>query len=94
MMEQKRNKFWRKQQQNRVFKNRMVLFASYGSVIIRDNGSVMHDAHWFDLAKDPAYMIYKSTATPCSCMYCKGESYNRRSYKKDTMRIVRETELE
>ena len=65
-MEQKRNKFWRKQQQNRVFKNRMVLFASYGSVIIRDNGTVMHDVHWFDLAKDLFYKVYKSTVTPCS----------------------------
>jgi hypothetical protein len=28
--------------------------------------------------------------TPCSCWLCRGEKYNRREYKKDSLRIMKE----
>ena len=75
----------------RVFKARMMLYAAYGSFIIREDGSVNKHPHWFELAKEKWAMVYKSTGTPCSCLLCKGEVYNRREYKKETLRIIRES---
>ena len=43
------------------------------------------------LAKDKWAKVYQSTGTPCSCWMCRGEEYNRRQYKKETLRIIRES---
>lgn len=32
----------------------------------------------------------KDTATPCSCWMCRNYLYDRREYKRDTARILRE----
>ena len=48
----KRNKLWRHQQMTRVFKARMILYATYGHPIIQEDGSVVNHPHWFELAKD------------------------------------------
>ena len=45
----KRNKFWRRQQMDRVFKARMILYAAYGHCIIREDGSYYEHPHWFEL---------------------------------------------
>ena len=37
----KRNKFWRRQQMARVFKVRMIFYASCGNRVIHDDGSVV-----------------------------------------------------
>jgi hypothetical protein len=29
--------------------------------------------------------------TPCSCWLCRGEKYNRREYKKASLRIMKES---
>ena len=71
----KRNKLWRRQQMARVFKARMILYAAYG----------------FELAKDKWAKVYQSMGTPCSCWICRKERYNRREYKKETLRIIRES---
>ena len=47
--------------------------------------------HWFELAKDKWAKVYQSTGTPCSCWICRKERYNRREYKKETLRIIRES---
>lgn len=88
----KRNKFWRREQQNRVFKARMILFAAYGHCIIRDDGSIIERPHWFELAKEKWAQAYRTTGTPCSCWLCKGEEYSREDYKRETLRILRESE--
>ena len=72
----KRNKLWRRQQMARVFKARMILYAAYGTPVIREDGSI--DNH-------------QTTGTPCSCWMCRGEKYNRKEYKKETLRIIRES---
>ena len=88
----KRNKLWRRQQMVRVFKARMILYAaSYGHCIIREDGSVNNHPHWFELAKEKWARVYQSTGTPCSYWMCRGEEYNRREYKKETLRIIRES---
>ena len=87
----KRNKLWRRQQMSRVFKARMILYAAYGTPIIHEDGSMDNHPHWFELAKEKWAKVYQSTGTPCSCWICRGEEYNRREYKKETVRIIRES---
>lgn len=87
---EKRNKLWRKRHQWRLFKKRVVrLAAAYGSILNVD-GIIIQHPHWQDVAKQPWAWQYKNTGTPCSCWMCRGESYNRRDYKKETHRIIRE----
>ena len=62
----------------RVFKARMILYAAYGHCIIREDGS--------------CYEHYKTTGTPCSCWMCRGMEYDRKEYKKETLRIIKESE--
>ena len=90
-MEQKRNKFWRKQQCFRVFKARMILFATYECCIFDEEGNRVINPHWFELAKDKWAQVYKTTGTPCSCWMCRGFEYDRKEYKKETLRIIRES---
>ena len=58
-----------------------------------EDGNLIRRPHWFELAKQKWCRIYKTTGTPCSCWMCRGESYNRLDYKKETLRIITE-ELE
>jgi len=79
------------QQMARVFKARMILYAAYGHCIIREDGSYYEHPHWFELAKDKWAQVYKTTGTPCSCWMCRGFEYDRKQYKKETRRIIRES---
>lgn len=90
-MEQKRNRFWRRQQEWRLFKARMILRAAFKDCIRDEEGNRIVNPHWFELAKQKRYKIYKTTGTPCSCWMCRGESYNREDYKKKTQRIIKES---
>lgn len=87
-MEQKRNKLWRKQQCYRVFKARMILFATYGHCAFDEGGNRLDNPHWFELAKQPWCQVYKTTGTPCSCMLCQGKRYNRLDYKRTARHII------
>lgn len=75
----------------RKFKARMTLLAAYGTCIIREDGSVQERPHWFELAKEKWSQVYKTTGTPCSCMMCRGEKYDRKAQKSLTQRIIRES---
>ena len=33
----------------------------------------------------------KTTGTPCSCWMCRGFEYDRKEYKKETLRIIRKS---
>ena len=90
---EKRNKLWRKRHQWRLFKARMILRATFKWGAWDEDGNLIDDPHWFELAKQKGSYVYKTTGTPCSCWMCRGESYNRLDYKKETRRIVTE-ELE
>lgn len=89
----KRNKFWRRQQMARVFKVRMIFYASCGNRVIHDDGSVDNHPHWFELAKEKWAKVYKTTGVPCSCWMCRGEEYDRKGYKQETLRIIKESVL-
>ena len=86
----KRNKLLRREQQNRVFKARMVYHAACGCGIKKADGNWNRHPHWFELARVKWMQIYKKTGTPCSCWLCRGEKYDRRGYVKETLRIIAE----
>ena len=91
-METKRNKLWRKRHQWRLFKSKMMLFASYPQHKIVDNdGYYIEHPHWFELAKQRWNYHYKTMRTPCSCWLCRGEKYDRKAYKHETKRIISES---
>ena len=46
---------------------------------------------WHEMAKQKWCQVYKTTGTPCSCWMCRGYSYERKDFKKDTERIIRES---
>ena len=91
-MEQ-RGKLWRKRKGWLRFKARIVRFAGCGSIICDADGCLKTDPFWFELAKHKTYFVYKKTGTPCSCLLCKGERYNRLKFKK-TSRLLIEESLE
>lgn len=91
----KRNKLWRREQQNRLFKARIILYAAYGQGIIdiiRKDGCLNEHPYWFELAREKWVQVYKTTDTPCSCWMCRGEQYNCRECQKETLRIIKESE--
>ena len=88
---EKRNKLWRKRHQWRLFKARMILRAAYKDSMCDEDGNRIDRPHWFELAKQKWNRIYKTTGTPCSCWICKSERYNRRDYKKETHRVIKES---
>lgn len=90
-MEQKRDKLWRKKQCQRVFKARLIRLAGYRHYIIDEDGNRVNNLHWFELAKQHQYQVYKTTGTPCSCMLCQGNRYDRLDYKRTMRRIINET---
>ena len=47
----KRNKLWRREQQNRVFKARMVYHAACGCGIKKADGNWNRHPHWFELGE-------------------------------------------
>jgi hypothetical protein len=75
----------------RVFKARMVYYASFERNYWCADGSQHVPQHWFELAKEHWTQAYRSTGTLCSCPLCRGEEYSRLAYKCDTHRIIRES---
>ncbi len=87
-----RTKLWRRKHGFRVFKARMMRLASYEHSYRCMDGSVHVPMHWFELAGEHWTRGYRTTGTPCSCFMCRGEEYDRRAYKKETRRMIRESE--
>ncbi len=88
---EKRTKLWRRKQGFRVFKARMVYYASFGHERYDAVRCPMAPLHWFELAKEPWTRPYRSTGTPCSCWMCRGMEYDRLAYKRETRRIIKES---
>lgn len=68
-MMDKRNKLWRHEQQNRVFKARMILYEAYGHCVICKDAHLNKHPYWFELAKEKWTQVYKAMGIPCSCCY-------------------------
>ena len=87
----KKKQILEKAPSGRLFKARMILRAAFQDCMWDAEGNLIERPHWFELAKQKWNHIYKTTGTPCSCWMCKGESYNRRDFKKETRRIIKES---
>ena len=70
----------------------MIYYASFYPNPRNDKGLPLPHLHWFELAKTDWAHIYRTTGTPCSCIVCRRAKYSRLEYKRDTARIIRETE--
>lgn len=81
MMEKTRTRAWRRYQARRVFKARLKYAA-----VCRSYPAVK----WTELLNDKWSKIYKTTGTPCSCWLCRGESFDRNSAKRETVRKINE----
>lgn len=82
---------WRRTQLKRVWRNRLKYYANIGHVIIDpDSGEAIQPRDWKEYRKEPWTNVLKTTASPCSCPLCRNYLYNRRDFKRDTARIIRE----
>ena len=90
-MEIRRNKSWRRFQQDRVFKARMLMFSGCRYGIFDEEGIYIKNPHWFEIAGQRWAKKYKDSSTPCSCWLCRGERYDRKTYKHTTQRIINES---
>ena len=89
-METKRNKGWRRFQQDRVFKARMLKFSGYDYAIFDEEGNRIDNPHWFEISRQRWAKKYKDSSTPCSCWLCRGEKYDRKAHKCTTQHIIDE----
>ena len=83
---------WRRIQEKRVWRNRLrFIFRAYYLILVQDvDGSLRKPNSWKELRKVKWCQAYRTTGQPCSCERCTGERYNRRAYKRDTTRLMRE----
>lgn len=88
-----RNKLWRRKQQYRLLKSRIVKRADGFRGFMLDDGTYVQHPHWAQLIKSHWAQVYKTTGTPCSCPLCQGESYSRLAYEHETKRIIEESEM-
>ena len=88
---EKRNKLWRRRHQWRLFKAKMILLSANQYKVLAEDGTSIQHPHWMDYAKQSWCYKYKTMRTPCSCYMCKGETYNRLNYKKETKRLLSES---
>lgn len=90
-METKRNKGWRRFQQDRVFRARMQKFSCCNYAIIDEEGNHIENPHWFEIVRQRWAKKYKDSSTPCSCWLCRGEKYDCKAHKRTTQRIINES---
>ena len=64
---EKRTKLWRRKQAFRVFKARMIYYASFERECYYADDSHHLPLHWFELAKEHWTQVYRSTASPSVC---------------------------
>lgn len=90
---EERNKLWRRKQQYRLLKSRIVKRADGFRGFMLDDGTYVQHPHWTQLIKSHWAQVYKTTGTPCSCPLCQSESYSRLAYEHETKRIIEESEM-
>ena len=88
---EKRNKLWRRRHQWRLYKAKMILLSANQYKVLAEGVTFIQHPHWMDYAKQSWCYKYKTMRTPCSCYMCKGETYNRLNYKKETKRLLSES---
>lgn len=82
---------WRRIQEKRIWRNRIKYYANLDETV-KDEVSGLPTVRrdWKEYRKERWMLKLKDTATPCSCWMCRNYLYDRREYKRDTARILRE----
>jgi hypothetical protein len=88
-----RNKHWRQQQRRKFYIAALKRYASWDSPTWIGDEFVEHPK-WIDLYKAGELSVYKSVRVPCSCYLCRGERYDRRAFRMETQRILKESDEE
>lgn len=92
-MERTSTRAWRRIQKKRVWRNRLRLLLKVFTPTYLETdipGEVRVAKTWKELQNVKWCQVYRTTAQPCSCPFCKGERYNRRDFKKETKRLIEE----
>lgn len=71
---EERNKLWRRKQQYRLLKSRIVKRADGFRGFMLDDGTYVQHPHWTQLIKSHWAQVYKTTGTPCSCPLCRARA--------------------
>ena len=87
---EERNKLWRRKQQYRLLKSRIVKRADGFRGFMLDDGTYVQHPHWTQLIKSHWAQVYKTTGTPCS--YPQGVEATL-AYEHETKRIIEESEM-
>ena len=88
-----RNKRWRERQRQKFYIHALKRYASWGTSIRLEDGTIIERALWVDLLKQKWCQAYKSVRVPCSCPLCQGVRYSRLAFKAETRRILDESEM-
>lgn len=86
------NKLLRNQLKKKKYFKRLRRLASWG-YWIRDENGIHRRAKWFELVGLDGCNVYRTTGTPCSCPLCSYGKYNRKEFKKQTKRVLKENLL-
>ncbi len=82
---------WRRIQEKRVWRNRIKYYANLGQEIIDPKSKERKcPRDWKEYRKVRWMLKLKDTSTICSCWMCRNYLYNRREYKLETRRILKE----
>ncbi len=73
------------------YKKRIKRFAQSACLYVDRDGNYIYDPKTIDIINDKGQLIYKTSATPCSCWMCSGYyKYNRIEFKKEAQRLIDE----
>jgi hypothetical protein len=73
------------------YKKRIKKFVAGCRTYVDKNGKCIYNPKAIDIIKDRGQLIYKTSATPCSCWCCSGEyKYKRHLKKREDYKLIRE----
>lgn len=86
----RRNKLWRQFQQNKKVKRRLRYLASILDIFITPTGKRIHDPKWVEMEESSMAHDFQNTGTPCSCEMCAHGKYERKKFKQETIKQLKE----
>jgi hypothetical protein len=73
------------------YKKRIQKFAATCSLYVNRDGVYIYQPKTIDIINDKGQLIYKTSATPCSCWMCSKEmKYKRHEQKREDQRLIQE----
>lgn len=73
------------------YKKRIQRFAATCSLYVNREGEYIYEPKTVDIINDHGQLIYKTSATPCSCWMCsKEKKYKRHIQKEEDRKLIDE----